>query len=114
MQTKFHDFDRPGVRKKIHLVRINYKSSATTNVSVKFDTNQGTAFDKLFANGTNFTSNELASTSGAWATAELKPNTSSQTNNIYSFALRIFSDGIVPEDFQINDISIVYRYKSVK
>jgi len=114
LQTKFHDFDRPGVRKKIHLVRINYKSSATTNVSVKFDTNQGTAFDKLFANGTNFTSNELASTSGAWATAELKPNTSSQTNNIYSFALRIFSDGIVPEDFQINDISIVYRYKSVK
>lgn len=114
LKTKFYDFDRPGVRKKIHTVRISYKCNATTNVSVKFDTNQGTAFTKQFSNGTNFTSDELANTSGAWTTAELKPDTSSEVNNIYSFALRIYSDGIVPEDFEINDISIVYRYKSVK
>tara|TARA_R110002020_G_scaffold243432_1_gene456919 strand:- start:1876 stop:4998 length:3123 start_codon:yes stop_codon:yes gene_type:complete len=114
LKTKFYDFDRPGVRKKIHKVRINYKSTGTTNVSVKFDVDQGSAFTKQFSNGTNFTSDELANTSGAWYIAELKPDTSSEVNNIYSFALKMYSDGIVPEDFQINDISIVYRYKSVK
>ena len=114
LKTKFYDFDRPGVRKKIHKVRINYKSTGITNVSVKFDVDQGSAFTKQFSNGTNFTSDELANTSGAWYIAELKPDTSSEVNNIYSFALKMYSDGIVPEDFQINDISIVYRYKSVK
>lgn len=113
IKTKFLDFDAPGVKKKIYKVRISYKCAATSNVTVKFDTNQATAYDKTFANGTNFTSNELASTSSAWATAELKPTTSSQANNIYSFGLRIYSDGVVPEDFQINDISIIYRYKNV-
>ena len=113
IKTKFLDFDAPGVKKKIYKVRISYKCAATSNVTVKFDTNQATAYDKTFANGTNFTSNELASTSSAWATAELKPTTSSQANNIYSFGLRIYSGGVVPEDFQINDISIIYRYKNV-
>ena len=70
-------------------------------------------FILYFEDGTNFTSTELDAANG-WQVAELKPDTSSEVNNIYSFALKMYSDGIVPEDFQINDISIVYRYKSVK
>ena len=62
-----------------------------------------------------------------WKTVELKP--SSSINNIYSFQLKFewdkqdnidgqtgnFSnDAIIPNGFMINDISIVYRKKSIK
>ena len=75
-----------------------------------FDVNGGTALNKTFANGTNFSSNELATANG-WAVAELKPTTSSQANNIKSFQLKFQTDGTVPSGFRINDISIVYRGK---
>jgi hypothetical protein len=115
--TKDIDFGQPSVRKKIHKVYITYKTNATTDVLVKYDTNGHTDYNLLFANGTNFTSNELVYDSGnanKWITAELKPNTSSEANNINSFALQFTSDGTVPATFEINDITIVYRIKNVK
>ena len=118
--TKDIDFGQPSVRKKIYKVYITYKSSGTTNVLVKYDTNGHTDYNLLFADGTNFTSNELVYDSGnanKWITAELKPNTSSEANNVNSFALQIISkdDGSnVPSSFEINDITIVYRIKNVK
>lgn len=115
--TKDIDFAQPSVRKKIYKVYITYKSSGTTNVLVKYDTNGHTDFNLLFANGTNFTSNELVYDSGnsnKWITAELKPNTSSEANNVNSFALQFTTDSSVPPTFQINDITIVYRIKNVK
>ena len=45
-----------------------------------------------------------------WINAELKPATS--INNVYSFQLHF--GGTAGSDFEINDISIVYRIKSVK
>lgn len=118
--TKDIDFGQPSVRKKIYKVYITYKSGGTTNVLVKYDTNGHTDYNLLFANGTNFTSNELVYDSGnanKWIRAELKPNTSSEANNINSFALQIISKGggtNVPSSFEINDITIVYRIKNVK
>lgn len=114
LKTKYYDFDRPGVKKKIHKVRVSYKCSATTNVQVKFGVNQEETISKVFADGDNFSSNELSTTGGAFRVAELSPNVSSQSNNVYSFALEFTNDGTVPEDFKINDISIVFRYKNVK
>ena len=46
-------------------------------------------------------------------TAVLKPATSSEANNIYSFQLKL-SGSTVPADFEINDISIVYKTKRTK
>ena len=118
--TKDIDFGQPSVRKKIYKVYITYKSGGNTNVLVKYDTNGHTDYNLLFANGTNFTSNELVYDSGnanKWITAELKPNTSSEANNVNSFALQIISEGggaSVPSSFEINDITIVYRIKNVK
>jgi hypothetical protein len=46
--------------------------------------------------------------------AELKPTTSSEANNVYSFQLKFEADGEVPKGFEIGDISIIYRIKNVK
>jgi len=97
-QTKDIDFETPAVRKKIYRVYITYKTGSTTNVQVKYDTNGATAFNKLFQDGTNFTSNVLDNAGGGeWTTAVLKPNTSSEANNIYSFAMKFTATGSGPE-----------------
>ena len=102
------------LRKKLYKVLITYTTAASGSVAsvvtVKYDTNGTTTFDKTFANGTNFSSNVLGSADG-WQVAELKPTTSSQANNIKSFQLKFQTDGTVPSGFRINDISIVYRGK---
>ena len=117
IQTKDFDFGHPGVRKKIYRVHITYTTAASgdvvSNVQVKFAADGSTTFDKTFRDGTNFASNELALANG-WQRAELKPSTSSEANNIYSFALKFTTDGTVPAGFKINDISISYRLKSVR
>ena len=114
-QTKDIDFGQPSVRKKIYKVYITYKTTTTTNVLVKYSADGNTVFDKVFADGTNFSSNELANTGGSqWVQAILKPNTSSEANNIYSFALKFTNNGDVPATFEINDITIVYRLKNIK
>ena len=114
-QTKDIDFGEPGVRKKIYKVYVTYKTGGPTNVQVKYDVDGGTSFNKTFQNGTNFSSNELSETGmGAWVQAILKPSTSSEANNKYSFALKFTTDGTVPSSFEINDITIVYRTKTVR
>ena len=107
------DFGEPGVRKKVYRVYVTYKSGATTNVQVDYDVNGGTTFPYDFANGTNFTTNELASASG-WQVAELKPDNSTESNNIKSFQLRFATGSTVPSGFEVNDITIVYRMKNIR
>jgi hypothetical protein len=112
--TKDIDFGEPGRNKKIYKVLVTYDTgNADPNVQVYFDVDGGTALDKTFANGTNFSSNELATANG-WAVAELKPTTSSEANNKKSFQLKFQTSGTVPTGFRINDISIVYRAKRPK
>ena len=114
-QTKDIDFGEPSVRKKVYRVYITYKTGGTTSVQVLYDVDGGTTFSKTFQDGTNLTSSELDNDGGgAWTQAVLKPSTSSQANNIYSFALKFTTDGTVPATFEINDISIVYRMKSIR
>tara|TARA_Y100000296_G_C5171636_1_gene257645 strand:- start:305 stop:3022 length:2718 start_codon:yes stop_codon:yes gene_type:complete len=112
--TKDIDFGEPGRNKKIYKVLVTYTTAASGDVgsvvTVKYDTNGRTTFDKTFANGTNFSSNVLGSANG-WQVAQLKPGTSSEANNIKSFQLKFSTAGTVPVGFRINDISIVYRAK---
>ena len=116
IQTRDFDFGQPGIRKKIYRVHITYDTgNATSNVQVHFATDGSTTFNKTFKDNVanNFVSNELSAANG-WQRAELKPTTSSESNNIYSFALKFTTDGEVPAGFKINDISISYRLKSVR
>ena len=81
---------------------------------VDYDINGGTTFPYDFQNGTNFSSNKLAAANG-WQQATLKPDTSSEANNIFSFRLRFqMNTSSVPAGFEINDITIVYRLKSIR
>ena len=121
--TKDFTFGNPASRKKCFKFYVTYKSTGDTNVQVHFGTNGEDLTDN--SNGTEVSSsskyagtnttcytNELLDTSGVWKQAELVPTSS--INNIYSVQLRFKSNGTVPADFSINDITIVYREKPMK
>ena len=116
IHTKDIDFDSPGVRKKLYKVLVTYTTSpsagAASNVIVDYDVDGGTTFGYDFADGTQFASTELAVANG-WKVAELKPDVSSEANNIKSFRLRFAAQSgqSVPTTFKINDISCIYRKK---
>ena len=119
--TKDYDFGTPGVRKKVYKVYVTYKTgdasgSIATNIQVKYGVDGDSTPTETFKDGTNFSSNELGTTSSSaeWHVAELKPTTSATANNIKSFRLAFTCDNAVPAGFEINDITIIYRTKSVK
>lgn len=108
IKTKDIDFGQPSVRKKIHRVRISYKGNANSiNIRYRYD---GIVDDFSFQEGnTPFADKDT----DQWYHLELKPTAGVSSNNIYSFKLYISG---TPGDanFQINDISIIYRTKNVK
>jgi len=105
--TKDIDFGFPGIRKKLHAVNIQYKGDGDS-VHVYFYPGNSTSGYQFNSDNTplgdsNATIDTLAS---------LKPTTSSEANNIYSCKLEF--DGQAESDFEINDISFIYRMKSIK
>ena len=123
LQTRDIDFGEPSVRKKIYKVYVSYKGDGSA-VTIGYRTN-----GEASATPSNFykiTSGTDGSTSGAtdsntplhsstagttdWLKAELKPVSS--INNINSIQL-VFG-GTAAADFEINDVSIVYRGKNIK
>jgi hypothetical protein len=122
LRTKDIDFGAPGVRKKVYKVYVSYKGDGSA-VTVQYGINGETdAYSDLLpfyrtnadgsSDGTNSDTTPLLDDNDKehWITAELKPVSS--INNIYSFQL-LFA-GTAATDFEINDISIVYRMKSIK
>lgn len=120
IKTKDIDFGDPGVKKNIYKVYVSYKGDAnavTCTYSINGDNNTVANFYKSGATGattgaTDSTTPFHSSTVGTddWVAAELKPVAS--INNVYSFQL-IFG-GTAAADFEINDISIVYRKKGIR
>lgn len=51
-----------------------------------------------------------------WTQAVLKPNVSSEANNVFSFGLKlnVESGQEVPSEFEIDNLSVVYREKNIK
>ena len=125
--TKPFDFGTPLQRKKIYKVYVTYRCNQTTNAHIKYYINGDTSTTYQFRTGAtnpfgaddgiaDDTAMEFDDTTGKWETAVLKPATSSEANNIKSFGLWVFNDSAtaVDKDFEINDITIIYRAKSVK
>jgi hypothetical protein len=122
-KSKDIDFGQSSIRKKIYRVRINYKGDAEDLV-VKYSVNGDTDSPYDFEGTDASTGKPTGSTASSskplhdktdltqWYQAELKPDVSSEANNIYSFQLHM--SGTVDSDFEINDISIIYRLKNVK
>tara|TARA_R100000655_G_scaffold29559_1_gene59721 strand:- start:7321 stop:9672 length:2352 start_codon:yes stop_codon:yes gene_type:complete len=105
--TRDIDFGQPGVKKKVYKVKVSYKGTATS-LNVKYSTNGSTTLRQF-----NSTDTPLTTTgTSEWTSIELAPTTSSQANDINSIQLHF--DGSVNSDFEINDISFIYRGKNVK
>ena len=124
LKTKDIDFGQPGVRKKIYKVYITYKGDGryakifygkdgldpTLNFSPITSGTDGSS------TGGTADSSPLANAGTTdWLKAELKPTES--INNISSFRLVVEGNTggtAIDSAFEINDITIVYRIKSVK
>ena len=116
LKTKDIDFGQPAVRKKVYKVYVSYRgdgSAVNIRYGVDGETDNSTP-DTYQFNSTNtpLVDKSSAANLESWHKAELKPTTSSEANNVNSF--RLFFKGTAGGTFEINDISIVYRTKSVK
>ena len=104
--SKDFDFGQPNVRKKVYKGYITYKGDASTKIYYKADqgaswtqaTITGESTDSLPAS-TNFTRKEFKFGTGG--------------NNVYSFAIKLIAYNALNE-FIVNDLTLVYRTKSVK
>ncbi len=105
--TKDIDFGDASIRKKVYKVYITYKVNDATVPSVYYDTDGNTTLtNQADATGTSAFTN----TSGQWARADYRFD--SDANNCYSIQLKI--NGPTDKSFEINDITFLYRLKSIK
>ena len=118
LNTKDFDLGSPGIRKKIYKAYVSYKGNGT-GVTIAYATNGDTdttaPFYRITADGSSDGTNSdttplLDVGTDDWVPAELKPVSS--INNVRSFQLQF--SGTAAADFEINDISIVLRRKSIK
>ena len=110
--TKDFDFNQPGVKKKLCKAYVSYKGDGS-NLTVKYSCNGETDIaDMKQFNSDNTPLEDKSGDLTQWHIAELKPTVSSEANNKYSF--RIHMTGSAGATFEINDITLVYRMKSVK
>ena len=121
--TKDIDFGDPSRRKKIYKVYVSYKGDAT-NVEARYGVDGISPLSGAFLR-TNADGSTAGTQSGTykafyqgsvgttdWVNAELKPVNS--INNVKSFRFQLKSNGSISSDFEINDITIVYRMKGIK
>jgi len=112
-ETKDIDFGEPNVRKKIYKAYITYKGG-NGSVVCDYQADQSgtwtnaTVYD---SSGSAATTTGILNDSSSQTRAELKFGTGG--NNKYSFALR-FVGGSGSDNFEINDITIIYRLKKAK
>ena len=105
--TKEIDFGQPAIRKKIYKVYVTHKGSAS-NMQMSYAINGETTFTNV---GSTFP--ESANSGAGYTTTGIDMNISGSTD-VYTMQLKFTSTGTVPANFEINDISIVYRSKTIK
>lgn len=133
IHTKDYDFAEPNVRKKIYKLYMTYKandsgaggSANLSNVRVYYAVNGGSTFHAMKIKGSTDAAGTASNipSSTSFSQAELIPNptnSSDKPNKIYSIKFKICSEptsGGVGENvdgFELNDISIIHRVKSIK
>jgi hypothetical protein len=111
IKTKDIDFGEPAIRKKLYRVRISYKGDASA-VTIYIGYNGATP-GYNFDSGSGGTATPLINAGTTdWEHVELKPSTISAANNIYSCQLAF--GGSAATNFEINDITFIYRTKSIR
>jgi len=104
IKTKDIDFGQPAQTKRIYKFYVTHRGSAS-NIQLSYAINGDQ--DTYTEAGS-----ELPVTSAVtdWVTTAITPTTFSCN----SVRLRLFSDGTTPANFEINDITIVYRVKGAR
>ena len=114
IETKEMDFGNQA-KKKVIKARVTYKGAAGGNVNVlpKYAVNGG-PFSHSFKDEDENTISNIAG-SANWTEIELYTDTSI-AGSVRSFGIQLTdaSGADVASDFEINDITIIYRQKSVK
>ena len=124
LTSKDIDFGNPGQLKNIYKVYLTYRGNAT-HVQVHYG-KDGLAPALTFNSITSGTDGSSTGSGTAaksipydagvtdWLKAELKP--SAAISNINSFRLKLSGDGsnAISSDFEINDITVVYRLKGAR
>ena len=120
-KTKDLDFGQPGQRKKIYKAYVSYKGDGGA-ITVNYGTDgNSTMAGQFYITGSTGASTKANAAdlciydadvgTNDWVLAELIP--SSSINNIDSFRLK-FDGGTTDANFEINDISVIYRMKNIK
>ena len=104
--TKDIDFGQPHVKKKIHKLYVSYTSDGAGVVPVYYSVNGDTSLNTVAGAVSG-----MALSKPQWTVAEYKFN--NDAKSCYSIRLQ-FGSGSPGADFEINDITIVYRLKNVK
>ena len=104
IKTKDIDFGQPAQTKRIYKFYVTHRGSAS-NIQLSYAINGDQ--DTYEEGGMS----ELPVTSAVtdWVTTTLTPSTA--PFSCTSLRLRLFSDGTTPANFEINDITIVFRVK---
>tara|TARA_E500000305_G_scaffold2996_1_gene2822 strand:+ start:335 stop:4357 length:4023 start_codon:yes stop_codon:yes gene_type:complete len=105
--SKDFDFGQPNVRKKVYRGYITYKGDA--GIKIYYKVNQAGSWtsctikddaNNQLDQSTQFTREEFNFTSGT-------------TSSIFSIAIKLESTSLI-KDFSVNDITLVYRTKSIR
>ena len=112
LRTKDISFGSVGTRADVKAVYITYKGtiSSSASVTVQYYKDKGSS-PNAFTGGT------LASSASGFTTAKLIPNPKSGSKKMHTIQLRITSSGsggVGFKDFELHDLSIVYREKTIK
>tara|TARA_R100001594_G_scaffold31369_2_gene58499 strand:+ start:8995 stop:11613 length:2619 start_codon:yes stop_codon:yes gene_type:complete len=120
IKTRDLDFGQPAVRKKIYKVYLSYKGTSNGSLTVQYSINGDTdTLSNFYRTGSDGVSDKTNSDSTPlhgdvgtddWVLAELRPVAS--VKNCYSF--QIHFGATAGANFEINDISIIYRLKNIK
>ena len=112
--TKDYDFDNPSIRKKIHKIYVTYKMPTNDSKILLTISKDGKETFAAVTGVSNYNPTDGFLRADATGVAEIKPSTSL---TCYSLQLKFNlanMDTANVENFEINDISIVYRNKTVK
>lgn len=123
--TKDITFGNPSTRKTIHSIYVTYKSDGGTNLEVRAQVKyEDFTAEELVSNigGSTF---DLADTSGGWVTKRLTTwyngtstvSLRTKLKDITSLQLILYQDSTaagIPADFELDDISITYREKTLR
>ena len=103
LETKDFDFGDPGRDTFIYKLIVQYTGGTGQDVTVKYRTNGSGAYDTFSSTKLDYTTNQTPQT------IEIKPSSTIKNKKSIQFQLT----GTAAKEFVLNDMTIIYREKSI-